>query len=347
MTSALATLTPEIETTALYRHILRFGAELCAAWRASEQVAREVAVSPSSMVVAGMGGSAAGGDMLAGLCIAGGATVPVSVARGYDLPAWVQPGALVVACSFSGDTEETNSTVADALSRGLRVMVLAGGGALADLAVREGLPLLRISYDSPPRHGLAWVLGPLLHIASSAGILELDADGLGRAVDDAQSRVPSMSTRARELANELAGHVPVIIGAEFLAPVARRWKNQLNENAKTIAFSDELPEADHNTIVGVEFPVQPRAAFVLLDSPEYHPRNRARVSHTATVLRCFSPSALAVEARTSSPLAQVVELTLLGDLVSLWLAQIHGVDAQAIEQINRVKSLMAGGGHTL
>ena len=209
--------------------------------------------SPTGVVVAGMGGSAIGGDLVLAAQLA--LPVPAAVVRGYELPAWVGPSTLVVAVSYSGNTEETLACVEAALARGCTPLCVASGGRLAALAAERGLPLVTVPPGLQPRAAVGYLAMPLL---AALERLEL-VPSAEKDVEEAAAVVREMTALlaptedegcnlAKDLARRLHGHVPLVYGAGLSAPAARRWKTQLNENAKAMAFWAELPELDHNEI---------------------------------------------------------------------------------------------------
>ena len=238
------------------------------------------------LVVLGMGGSAIGGALLRDL-VAGTSRVEVTVVHGYQLPAFVSgPETLVIACSNSGNTEETLTCFAQALERGVLTAAVTTGGKLAALAGERGIPVLLFDYDSQPRAAVGYSYILLLGLGCRLGLFEdrsaqLDeAIGVMEALQEEVGRdVPIADNAAKSLATTLADRLPVVYGGGFLVSVANRWKTQFNENAKHWSFFEALPELHHNTVVGLGIPpaVRDRAQVLMLRSRLDHPRLKGRL----------------------------------------------------------------------
>ena len=190
--------------------------------------------------------------------------MPLVSVRDYELPAWVGPETLVVAASHSGATEETISAFSAALSLRCPSAVITAGGPLGDVARRVQLPSLFYPDESPPRAALGYGLLLLAGLLERAGLLDLtdaEVEAAAHAVEQVVAangpEVPTEQNVAKQLGWALVGRLPIVEAAGFLAPVARRWKAQINENSKSSALAEELPEATHNAVVGYEQPEPP------------------------------------------------------------------------------------------
>ena len=304
--------------------------------------------APGGLVVAGMGGSAVGGR-LAQAALGPRLTRPFLVADGYALPSWVGPEQLVLCASYSGNTEETLAAYDDALERGAPRLVATTGGALGERARRDGAPVIPLPTGFQPRAAVGYGLVSALAAAALAGAGPSLRGELESAAALAEQQAAALGpdgpedNAAKELARALHGTVPVVIGAELTAPVAYRWKCQINENAGLPAFSSTLPEADHNEVVG--WPgadgLGPFSA-VFLDDPSAHPRNVLRSELTAGEARAGTMHVARIPAAGDTPLERLVSLVLLGDLVSLYLAVLAGTDPVDIAPIDRLKAALAG-----
>jgi glucose/mannose-6-phosphate isomerase len=300
---------------------------------------------PRAVCLLGMGGSAIGGDLARGIW-ADRLAVPLEVVRGYDLPAWVDRETLVVASSYSGSTEETVSALGMALSRRCPVAIITTGGPLRDVAERASLPLLTFPGGGQPRAAVGYSLGLLAGLLERAGVLELERVEIEEAARVAAStaasgdvRVPTDRNPAKQLAWALVDRLPVVEASGFLAPVARRWKTQLNENGKTTAAFEEIPEATHNTVVGYAQPesLRDHLYVVLLASSLDHPRNALRMSLSADLLAGAQIGHQVVAVAGDNRLAEALSAIVLGDLVSVYLAFIYGLDPTPVEAIGRIK----------
>lgn len=302
------------------------------------------------IVVLGIGGSAIGADLLSALAVRE-SLIPVFVHRQYDLPAFVSSATLVIASSYSGETEETLTAFQQAVEKPGRVLVITTGGRLQALAEQYHVPVLRFQYKGQPRAAVGYSFMLLLAIAQRVGLFPGPKDSdVGEAAtllsmlrDDLRPEVPERANRGKQLARWLYGRVPLIYGAEYLAAVARRWKTQFNENAKTLAFSEELPEANHNFIEGLNLPsaALPLLSAVFLRAPSLHPRNLLRSERTQQLFEEAGIECVDVGGIGSRPLAQMLSVLYLGDWVSYYLAILNSVDPTPTPQLTAFKRHMA------
>ena len=303
----------------------------------------------SNVVILGMGGSAIAGDIVRRLTLAESKS-PVRVHRDYGLPAFVDEGTLVIASSYSGDTEETLSAFSESLKTQAKKLVITSGGKLKQLADSKGIPTFVVNYRAPPRAAFPHNFVPLVGIFQKLGLLrdksadfQETMDILNKISEDLVETRSFASNHAKQLAAKLQGRVVVIYGAEMLTEVAQRWKAQFNENSKAWAFSESFPELNHNAIVGYDFPLKAKEQmFVLmLRSPLLGPQNSLRYKATAELLTRAGIAHEFVEARGESTLAQILSLVLLGDYSSFYLAMLNGVDPTSVDAIDFVKQYLA------
>jgi glucose/mannose-6-phosphate isomerase len=303
----------------------------------------------SNVVILGMGGSAIGGDIVRRLALAESSS-PVWVHRDYGLPAFVDESTLIIASSYSGNTEETISAFTKSLGTGAKKLAITSGGRLKHLAEQEGVPIFVIDYQAPPRAAFPHSFIPLVGIFQKLGLLGDKSADLKEAVDvlkrlsgDLIETRPLASNPAKQVTAKLRGHVAVIYGAEMLSEVAQRWKGEFNENSKAWAFFECFPELNHNAVVGYEFPpeAKERILVFMLRSSSLHPRNLLRYQVTAELLTRAGITYEFVEARGKSALAQVLSLVLLGDYASFYLSMLNGVDPTSTDAIGFVKQSLA------
>jgi glucose/mannose-6-phosphate isomerase len=301
------------------------------------------------VVILGMGGSAIAGDLLRALASLE-SRVPVVSHRGYDLPLLVDGQTLLIASSYSGNTEETLSAFQTALSGAAKKLVITTGGRLLAAARANGIPAFVFRYESQPRAALGYSLMPLLAIAGKLGLIEdksADVDEANAVLEDLLHRigedVPLAENPAKQLATRLHGRLPVVYGAGLLTDVARRWKSGLNETSEMWAFFEELPEANHNAIVGYGLPEAiARAAFVVfLRASSLHPRMLLRYEFTQHALAEAGVESEVVQAMGRSPLAHILSAVFFGDYVGLYLAILNGVDPTPTAVIARLKDWLA------
>jgi glucose/mannose-6-phosphate isomerase len=293
------------------------------------------------ILVCGMGGSGVSGDYLARIADPAGRRVTVS--KGYGLPGWAASARpLVIAVSFSGNTEETLTAVTGAEAAGLEIVAISTGGELTAWAEERGRPLVAVPEGPQPRAALGWMLGAAARVAEAAGVLSGTAADLeeAAAVVDTLTRGPGWPLAA-DLAAGLAGRVVVVYGSEGLtSAVAGRWKTQINENAKSPAWSSVFPELDHNEIEAwtgaPELGTDVVGIVVLRDEAEPEAVER-RIRITREVTQTDVRWVGEVRSQGRSALARMMSLTVVGDMVSVELAAALGVDPMPVDAIEDLK----------
>jgi glucose/mannose-6-phosphate isomerase len=304
-----------------------------ALWRI--ETARATTMEAPAAFVCGMGGSAIGGD-LATAALADRLTKPMLVSRGYELPSWAPPGSAVLCSSYSGDTEETLACYAAAEAVGAQRIVATTGGELAEQARRDGVPVIGLPAGLQPRAAV----GYMFCMAAELAALALAGPRINTEIDAAASHLgasfDALEARAREFAAEIGAAVPVIFGSDLTAPVAYRWKTQVNENAKSPAYSAVLPEADHNEIEGWTG-ADGRFAAIFLEDRDQHPRERRRFELTAKAIEPNAAALIRLETDGETRTDRLLQTVMLGDLVSIELANARGVDPTPVEAIESFK----------
>jgi glucose/mannose-6-phosphate isomerase len=306
-----------------------------ALWRV-ESVRLEPA-DTAGLMVCGMGGSAIGGD-LAAAALGDRLNRPLLTIRGYELPSWATPDWTVLCSSYSGDTEETLACFSAAEALGARRIVASTGGALVEEAREAGVPVVGLPGILPaPRTAVAYMLVCAAEVAALSGVAPRIHTELDAAATFLTEQAEDLQAHAAEIAERLSGSAPVVIGADLTAPAARRWKTQVNENAKLPAFCSELPEADHNEICGWSGDA---FSAVLLEDSDQHPRERRRFELTGEAIVARGAEVVTVEAVGETRSARLLWLTMLGDLLSLDLAEAQGVDPLPVEAIEGFKAAL-------
>jgi glucose/mannose-6-phosphate isomerase len=307
-----------------------------ALWRIES--ARLEPAEAAGVIVCGMGGSAIGAD-LAAAALGDRLTRPLLAVRGYGLPSWATPEWTVLCSSYSGNTEETLACFDAAEALGARRVVASTGGALVEKAREAGLPVIGLPGIFQPRAAIAYMFTIAAEVAALAGASPRVHTEIDAAAAFLERETESLQARAAEIAAQLEGSFPVVYGADLTTPVARRWKCQVNENAKLPSFFSELPEADHNELCGWEAPGSGLAA-VFLEDADQHPRVRRRFELTAAGVAGEGPPTVRVETAGETRVARLLWATMLGDLVSLELARARGVDPLPVEAIESFKQAM-------
>jgi glucose/mannose-6-phosphate isomerase len=305
-----------------------------ALWRVES--ARLEPAEAAGLAVCGMGGSAIGAD-LAAAALGDRLTRPLLTVRGYALPSWLTPEWTVLCSSYSGNTEETLACFAAAEALGSRRLVASTGGELVDDARAAGVPVVGLPGILQPRAAVAYMLTIATEVAALAGVAPRLHTEIDAAAAFLSERSEGLQARAAEIAAQLERSVPVVLGADLTAPVARRWKTQVNENAKLPAFFSELPEANHNELCGWSGNA---FAAVLLEDADQHPRVRRRFELTGEAIADAGATIVSLETEGETRTARLLWGVMLGDLVSLELAKARGVDPLPVEAIEGFKTAL-------
>jgi glucose/mannose-6-phosphate isomerase len=311
-----------------------------ALWRVES--ARLEETDAAGLMACGMGGSAIGGD-LAAAAIGDQLTKPLLVVRGYELPSWATPEWAVLCSSYSGNTEETLACFEAAEALGARRYVVSTGGQLVDRAREAGVPVVAPPGIYQPRVAVAYMFVAAAEVAALTGVAPRIRTEIDAGAAFLEREALTIKAKAAEIAATIGAAPTVIYGSDLTAPVAYRWKTQINENAKQPAFSSTLPEADHNEICGWSAEAGAGSmAAVFLEDCDQHPRERRRFELTAEAVASCSAPVVRLETVGETRVERLLWATLLGDLVSLEIARQRGVDPESIVAIDRLKEGMAG-----
>jgi glucose/mannose-6-phosphate isomerase len=305
-----------------------------ALWRVSS--ARLELRDPSGLLICGMGGSAIGGD-LAAAALGGRLSKPLEVVRGYAVPPWTPPGRLIFCSSYSGNTEETLGCYAAAEAVGADRIVATTGGALGEAARRDGVPVIGMPAGLQPRAAVGYTFAIAAEVAALAGAGPAIRTEIDIASAQLESAADGLLALAAELADELGDSIPLIYGCGLTAPVAYRWKCQINENSKLLAFSHELPEMDHNEIVGWAGGPEGACSAIFLEDLDQHPRERNRFELTAELIEPRAHAVRRLETEGETRTERLLWAVMLGDLLSLELAARRGADPTPVEVIETLK----------
>jgi glucose/mannose-6-phosphate isomerase len=300
-----------------------------------------------AIVLCGMGGSAIGGDFAAAL-LADELKIPMVIHRDYGLPAFVGRDTLVIASSYSGNTEESLSSLELAQKRGAKVLALTTGGKVAEIAKGANYPLVTFSYKAQPRAALGYSLGLVLGTLVRMGFvrdLQNDVEGALADLAKIEERVHegARTNDAKKMAIELYGRVIVAYGAGVMGVMARRVKGQWNENAKNWSAFDIMSELNHNAVVGFPHPPIARDALtvLLLRSDRDNPRHRIRFDVTAELLDRAGIQHKTLKFPGGSMLSEVLQMVMFTDYVSFYLALLNGADPSEVRSIDYLKDRLA------
>ena len=308
--------------------------------------------SLEQMAVLGMGGSAIGADLLQGILSDEAIQRPMAVNRTYTIPRWIGRKTLVLVCSYSGNTEETLSGAFQAKKQGAHLLAITSGGKLASWAAEHRIPLLRIPAGLPPRSAVGTLTFAPLGLMARLGWarrkdLPVEAACRGLAREIQTHWAPSVRTAAnpaKQIAQALKGRLPILYGAAGgWEGVVYRWRTQLEENSKTLAFHHIFPEATHNEISGwlQPKPLMNRLAALFLTDPAVHPRTLRRMKFTAGIIRDQGASVQRVRVSGRSRMERMLNLIALGDFVSIYLGILYKIDPTPVERVEALKKFMS------
>lgn len=300
-------------------------------------------IDDRQVYVVGMGGSAIIGDLLNRLV-----DIPVRVTRNYTLPASAQPGDLLIAVSYSGNTEETLSGLRDGVNRGLTVLCLSTGGKMQQYCTTQNIQFVSIPAGHQPRASTGYMLFPLLQMFKEAGItgpvnFDQVIDKFEALSDEWRAETQLASNKAKNLANTLKGRLPLIYGtADNTEVVAYRWKTQINENAKQPATWNVFPELNHNETVGYELmtKIAQNSTVVLLKNGLEHNRNSLRMDIIEEIFEEENVDFETVSAPQGDKYTKILGQMYLGDFVSTYLALLNKVDPSSVKLIESFKQKM-------
>ena len=303
----------------------------------------------NNVVVAGMGGSAIGGDVNR-MLLRDELSVPIFVSRNYQIPAWANKHTLVIASSYSGRTEETLSAMADALEKGCQICGITTGGKLKDVLQKNDCDTVLIPTGLQPRAALAYSFVPMLYLLKGFGLVVSDAEQkLKKTADLLESLRDNYSKASDEnetwsLAKSIYGTIPIIYGeTESTVVVALRWRGQFSENGKMLAFHNELPELNHNEIVGWENNPElfNHLSIIWLKDKSDHERVSMRQNVTGMILKNVTKNQYDVAVSGASRFERLLHLIHYGDWVSLWCAYLHETDPFPVEKISNLKDQLS------
>ncbi len=302
-----------------------------------------------SIVVTGLGGSAIGGDVLRSY-LAGEIAVPIIVNRFYSLPEFVDSSTLVVISSYSGNTEETISAYKDAIRKKAAILCITTGGVVGEMARKYRHPRIAIPTGLQPRAALGYSFFPLLMTLARNGYIKnktkdiKETVALLRDLAEKYNLPDAAANDALSLAQRVYGKLPIIYSStEKFDSVNLRWRGQICENAKQLAFGNVFPELNHNELVGwkVLKNLMLQIELIILRDKEDHKRVAARMDITQQLLRDYAGNVTEVHSKGKSLLARMFSLIHLGDWVSYWLAILNQENPAPVKAIDYLKSKLA------
>ncbi len=348
-----------LDPSGLHRRLQGLPSQCRQAWQAAKKT--EVPGhwrQCTEVIVAGMGGSAIAGNLVSDLA-GPSSSMPIRMVRDFRIPGILignKPGGntprqLIVVCSFSGETEETLAMFDQARSAGVAMAAITGGGTLAEQAAEAGIPVMSVDAPGEPRSAVGYNLILLASLLDRAGVINVSENEVDEAVASAESmasqvaiEVPTKDNQAKLLAKELVGRLVVVYGGGALSGMALRWKSQINENGKSWAFAELLPELLHNSVES--FPSGPeirqRTTALLLRPHQTTPELGRRYDVLGGTLDRFGIENRMFTGVAGGPLAQSLSMLVLGDHVSYYMGLLNGINPSETPNINISKEQLSG-----
>ena len=335
--------------------MLKFCLNMSRHYREAAKLATGITTSytkPSNIIITGMGGSAIGGELLKDWA-RDKIQVPIEVNREYHLPAYANEKTLVLVTSYTGDTEETLSALLDAIQKRCMIYCITSGGTLRDIAERLNIPYLQVPAGMPPRAALPYMLMPLLVFLEKIDVTEEVSREFEEAlpiIETAEKQnaveIPVKDSLAKTLAVNIKGLIPIVYGFGIYSSIARRFKQQINENAKMMSKWDNLPELDHNEIVGYEKSEKHKERFVaIFIRDEDEPTEiRSRIEITKKLIELSGVNIYEVWSQGKSSLAKMLSSIAVADFLSNYLAILRGIDPTPVQTIDKLKESLKKNG---
>ena len=329
-------------------NMLSFCSEAAKHYENAAKLAEKLRISyrkPKKIVVAGMGGSGIGGELLKDWS-KDTATVPIEVCKDYHLPAYVDEDTLVITTSYSGETEETLSVFLETFRKKCMMIAISSGGTLQSFAEKLDVPFLQVPKGMAPRATLPYLFMPLTVILHEIGVAPSIRDDLSETVKvlkkvsgENSPEVSAGDNPSKTLASGIFTTVPTIYGFEFYRAVAQRFKTQINENSKNPAKWEYLPELDHNEVVGWEKAREFAKCFsvVFIRDKEESAEIRKRILVSREIIQKTLDKIFEVWAQGQSRLARMSSVICVGDFTSVYLSLLRGVDPTPVVTIDFLK----------
>jgi glucose/mannose-6-phosphate isomerase len=295
---------------------------------------------PANVVLTGLGGSGIGGSMVQNYTF-DKLKVPYLVNKDYFLPAFIDANSLVIVCSYSGNTEETIAAMEQAINAGATIVCVTSGGKIAELAKEKGIDCILLPGGMPPRSCVGYSLVQLLFILRHFGLLATDFEAeIRAAINLIRTDIEDIQQKAHEIAEELNGKIPVIYSAQYFEGLAIRVRQQINENAKMLCWHGAIPEMNHNELVGWR-DLNDNLAVLLLRNEDDYQRVQTRMEINKEIIYKYTPHIIELYSKGNSYWEKIFYFIHVTDWVSVFLADLHEVDATEVKVIDQLKGALA------
>ncbi len=298
-------------------------------------------ITPTGIVLGGMGGSAIGGDIVKTVA-KGRMRIPFEVVREYEPPKWTGQQVLAVVVSYSGNTEEAISFYLKARKAGASIVVITSNGELENLAKKDKFPCIKVPKGYPPRGAIAYLTFPVFRILKELKVLDIKEKEFKEVIELLENSKEVSKGWAKEMAKRIKEKIPFVYAETKLFPAARRWVTQLNENSKTLAHYAVFPELDHNELNGWYNPreILRRSIVFILRSREEDEKMRKRIEITKELIEANTGEIVQVFSEGTCLLSEIFSLIQKGDYLSYYLAVEYGVDPMPVQRIETLKERM-------
>lgn len=295
---------------------------------------------PANVVLTGLGGSGIGGSMVQNY-VFDKLKVPYLVNKDYFLPAFVNESTLVVVCSYSGNTEETIAAMEQAMTAGAKIVCITSGGKIAELAKSNQIDCILLPGGMPPRSCVGYSLVQILFILRHFGLLTTDFEAeIKASIDLIRNESESIHELAHGIAEELSGKIPVIYSAQYFEGLAIRVRQQINENSKMLCWHGAIPEMNHNELVGWR-DLNDNLAVLLLRNEDDYQRVQTRMEINKEIISKYTPHIIELYSKGNSYWEKIFYFIHVTDWLSVYLADLHEVDATEVKVIDQLKGALA------
>ena len=294
----------------------------------------------SNILICGLGGSGIGGTIVKDL-ISKDISIPIETSKGYDIPGFVNEKTLVIACSYSGNTEETLSALNKCLEKNAEVVIICSGGKLQDLALEKDLNHIIIPGGNPPRAMFGYGFTQLFFVLNNYGIIndsfKADFENSILLINKEQENIKKT---AQDISKKLFNTTPIIYVADGFEGVAVRFRQQINENSKMLCWHHVVPEMNHNELLGWRTNVENTSVIYLRNESDYY-RNKTRININKSVIEKYTSNISEIWSLGNSSIERSLYLINVGDWISWYLSELNNVDAIEIDVINYLKEKLS------
>lgn len=339
----------QIDKSNMLGDLIKTPAYCLDAIKIAKKIPIKFSIMPKNIVIIGMGGSAIGGEILKDW-LHPKIQIPIEVCRDYILPAYVNKDTLIFANSYSGNTEETLKSFLEANRRQCKIVAITSGGKLEEFCKKLDVLQIKIPSGLQPRVAIPYMFFPIPIIMERIGILSSVGNDLEEAINIINKIVEANSpeiriedNKAKKIANEILGTIPIIYGFRQYSSISYRIKSQFNENSKILCKNGVFPEINHNETVGYDAPsnVVNKFSIILIRDSQESPEIRNRIEITSNLVFCRVKKRIELNAKGKGRLAKMFSILYLGDFISVYLAFLQNKDPTPVKIIDSVKRELA------